>query len=204
MKNSFYKFTFILLFFYSSQSIAQKVNIDGWKKGYIVMLSGDTICGMIDKPDMESETDDLKFIDGNKKKQKKYDAADIKAFTYNDTLFKYFKYSGWSKLIYMGTIDLYKGHTYANTVVGDKKKMECLVFKKKDQKVKFIGANETNSPKTPVFVVAGGKLNMKTKEYFSEYIADDPESLSEFNRVNFRYEELENLIVKYNERTKIK
>lgn len=202
-----YKTSLILLILVSIQSIAQDDQKQGWQKGYIVMrTSGDTIYGMANEPRIKTEGDWLNFYTVNIDETKKYKAADITAFKYNDTEYKYFKYSGWSKLIQKGIINIYTGQVFIHVGTGmyasSNLKLECLVFKKGIQDAKFIGADEAKGIKSAFSNRNQGVLKQKAKDYFAEYISDNPEILKELYDENFRYENLINLIEKYNLQTK--
>ena len=202
----FYKFKIvivtILLGFCSIQSIGQEDETEiakeaiVWQPAYVVMkTSSDTIHGMMSTPRIKTPDDWVNFYTVNKNDVKKYKSDSISAFKYKDTEYKFFKYSGWSILIHKGTIDVYKGHIYQQIANYGSKRMECLVFKKGDQKTKFIGSDEIKA-------LSGGIIKQKTKDYFIEYISDNPELLKEFNDEKFKYDDLENLIVRYNNSSK--
>ena len=171
-----------------------------WEPAYIVMrTSGDTIHGMMSEPRIKTSADWVNFYTDNKSNAKKYKSDSISAFTYMDIQYKYFKYSGWSILIHKGAINIYKGNIYVTmsnpmgatgtssfTIPAD-----CLVFKKGDQKAKFIGEDEVKA-------FSRGALKQKTKDYFVDYIADDSVILKEFSKEDFKFKDLEELIVRYN------
>ncbi len=200
----------ILLFTASYNTYSQNTTSDAssdklkdWQKGYIVMrTNGDTLHGLVKIKQGGKEFSvrwiDFKINDGGEKIR--LGADSVIAFIYDDIVWRHFKYCQWSKRIVHGTIDVYKGralnmgadHNYSN---------DCLVFKKGNQKAKFISVSEIKIFSGNI-TRAEGILRQDAKEKFEEYIDDNSELLAEFEKETFRYEELESLIIKYNEWSK--
>ena len=118
----------------------------------------------------------------------------IMAFRWRDENWRYFNYCRWTEQILQGKMNVYKGFLESPGSNGfpmggnNIRFTSCLAFKKGNQKTKFM------TDETKVF--SGGIL--KGKEKFKEYIADNPETLADFERDDFKYYELESLIMIYN------
>lgn len=84
----------------------------------------------------------------------------------------------------------------------------CLAFKRGNDEAKFIGRDEAKLFNGAIGDLStgmyGGILKQKTKDYFYDYIGDNPELCAEMEKENFRYEDLETLIIKFNAMAKNK
>lgn len=181
------------------------------KPGYIVKReTGDTVYGFVKKhkmPGVEVEWVDFKLKAEDKRMSYRDDS--ITAFGYEDIVYRHFDLCGWSRQLEKGEIMLYQGYIpkfgagiMKMETPGSKTPMAsttsdipCFVFIK-NKRVKTIDNRETMLLQTEAKI--GRVLKKETLNNFKEFISDDPEVLTEFLSVDFRFKHIPALIGKYN------
>jgi hypothetical protein len=178
----------------------------GFHKGYIVMReSGDTIRGQLKwHVFMGNIPEWVDFKTDNEHEKKPYRADSIIGFGNEDVQWRFFNYSGWSKLIITGTINVFKGyasdgHSYpiggpGTTMTGTTANSTVFILKKGTEKAIFISSGKT---------LERGVLKESQKYDLEDWLSESPDVISKLVKSDFRFKDLPGLIIQYNEWVKI-
>jgi hypothetical protein len=171
------------------------LNLKDWHLGYLTFKnSKDTLFGWV-KQDRWKGSPYEKIV-FKKRADQPFDTFildSLKSYKWGSITYKYFAYSGYSKLLHSGAIDIYKGYLQGNY---PNYAPDCIVLKKGISKAKFISSNDAYGVKTVFY--QGGILKKEAKYDIREYISDNPELLIALGKEAFRFEDIEESIVKYN------
>lgn len=160
---------------------------DKWQNGYIIKReTQDTVYGLIKKNMVMGFVEWIDFKTNNEDKKKPYRGDSVILFKYDNEVYRHFNCCGFMERISTGTINMYKG-----TVRGYGTVYNCYVFKKKELEAKMI-SNEYTKP------LSGGVLKNKIKKNLEDYINDNNELYTEFQKEDFKYDDLKSLIDRYN------
>jgi hypothetical protein len=182
----------------------------GFHKGYIVMReSGDTIRGQLKwHVFMGNIPEWVDFKTDDEHKKKPYRADSIIGFGNEEIQWRFFNFSGWSKLIVTGTINVFKGYasdvrtssyTYPTGVSGTTmttptSKSTVFALKKGTEKAIFISSGKT---------LERGVLKESQKYELEDWVSESPDVISKLVKSDFRFKDLPALIVQYNEWIKL-